>query len=152
MRFPKRPFTKRTFDLVEKKLELELIPCTVRTVHHQNTRLFYNNTCPHDQDDPADDDPFNVKASLTDPSLATPRGISDKITALVQPYRDLFRPLPNGTGRDIAAPMAKLFEDTDQLSIKEFMAKRGMSDIDISWCETLARSTGRYDRALSQSK
>lgn len=154
MRFPDTSFMKRTLDLVRNRglKDVKLLPYITEMVDSPNTWLFYNNARAHNQDPSVTGDPFNVKSYLTDERLATPQGVSEKVAEMLQPYRDLFRPLPAGQPRDIAACMASLLRDADRLSMRGYMLSRGMNMKDIRWCETVTKSTGCYERALTQSK
>ena len=72
------------------------------------------------------------------------------VATVLQPFRDLFRALP-GQQPDVASAMSQLFLSTDKFSMRSYMFSLGMDPRDISWCETLDKSTGWYDRALTES-
>jgi len=151
MRFPDTPFMKRTFDLARNRgLPVKLIPYIRET---SNSFLFFNNERIMNQDsDLTEDDPFDV-SGYVDPSLASPAAVSQKVADVIKPFRDLFVvPDSSGNTPDIATAMAQLFNETDMFSMRSYMFQGGMRAEDISWCETLDKSTGWYDRALTESK
>ena len=153
MRFPRTPFMKRTFDLAEKrKLPVELIPYINQMVPPSaNTFSFFNNARINNQDSNVTGDPFNVRTYVSDPNLRTPGGVSRQVATMIQPFRDLFRTSSSGVQPDIATSMEALFTATNKFSMRSYMFLRGMSAKSISWCETLDKSTGAYDRALTES-
>lgn len=154
MRFPDTPFMKRVFDLAQNRsLPLKLIPFIMQMVEpNANTFLFYNNARVNNRDTSITGDPFNVASYVNDTTLTTPAEVSQKVAAVIQPFRDLFRPDSSGKQPDIAAGMETLFELTNQYSMRTYMFEvLGMDAKDIHWCETLDKSTGWYDRALTES-
>ena len=155
MRFPDAPYMRRTFDLaMNRDLNVKLIPYITQMVNPPNTWLFYNNARVNNQDPFVTGDPFNVKNYVIDKGLTTPQGVQDKVAEVLQPFRDLFR--PPGAGQppqDIANSMEILFKETNQLSMRSYLLiMKNMDAKDIDWCETVDKNTGRYDRALTQSK
>ena len=153
MRFPDSPFMKRTFDLARNRnLPVNLIPYIMQMYKPSpNTFLFFNNARIHNQDDSVTGDPFSVSGYVDDPELTTPSEVSKKVAAVIQPFRDMFRDSP-GHKADIAAGMEQLFAATNTFSTRSYMLNPvGMNPKDISWCETLDKSTGWYDRALTES-
>ena len=153
MRFPDTPFMRRTFDLAKNRgLKLKLIPFIMQMVSPStNTWLLYNNARVNNQAPSLTDDPFNIAGYVNDTSLRTPEGVSQKVSAVLQPFRDLFRDSPQGKV-DIAAAMDTLFLQTNNYSTRTYMFQNGMSAQDINWCETLDKSTGWYDHAFTESK
>ena len=154
MRFPDTPFMKRTFDLAENRgLNVKLIPYIMQMVNPPNTWLLYNNARVNNQDSSVAGDPFNVRGYINDPSLSTPQAVHQKVAEVIQPFRDLFRPPPPGEKqRSIKESMDILFEQTNQFSMRSYMFAGGMNAKDIHWCETIDKSTGWYDRALTESE
>jgi len=153
MRFPETIFMKRLFDLAKNRnLRVKLIPYIMQMIPPSpNTFLFYNNNRVNNQDPNLTDDPFHVSAYLTDTNLKSPQGVSAAVTKVLKPFRDLFL-ARSGERPNIATAMSKLFEETDGFSMRGYMSEiSGMSGRDISWCETLDKSTGWYDRALTES-
>lgn len=152
MRFPNTPFMKRTFDLAQNRgLNVTLIPYIMQMVKPPNTFLFYNNTRVHNQEQSVTSDPFHVGSYVTDPDLRTPEGVHRRVSEVIQPFRNLFRHYPNKQ-TDIATAMDRLFKATNTFSMRSYMFANNMDPKDISWCETLDKSTGWYDRALTESK
>jgi hypothetical protein len=143
---------KRTFDLARNRgLKLKLINYILQMVMPMtNTFLLYNTARASNQAPSVTTDPFHVTDYITDPSLGTPEGVSHKVTEVLQPFRDLFRTSPEGTP-DIATSMDTLFELTNNFSTRSYMFQNGTAAQDISWCETLDKSTGWYDRAFTES-
>ena len=151
MRFPDTPFMKRTFDLARNRgLPVTLIPYVKET---PASFLFFNNVgIRNEESSLEEDDPFNVSGHV-DPSLASPAAAAQKVAEVIQPFRNLFMPDSSGNQPDIATAMAQLFEETNTFSMRSYMFQLGdMKGQDISWCETLDKSTGWYDRALTESK
>lgn len=150
MRFPNTPFMKRVFDLAKnRKLSVKLIPYIMES---PNTLLFYNNARVYNKDPSTTGDPFNISGYISDPNLRTPQDVSQMVALALQRFRDLFRPQPGEQPPDIAKAMIELFKETDEFSMRSYMSRiLGMSDREISWCETLDKSTGWYDRALTES-
>ena len=155
MRFPDTPFMKRVFDLAtNRNLQVTLIPYIMQMVEPSpNTFLFYNNARVNNQDSSVTGDPFNVSSYVDDPGLTTPQGVSRKVAEVLQPFRDLFRaPAPGEHPPDISNAMTELFSLTNRFSTRSYMFEPvGMDARQISWCETLDKSTGWYDRALTES-
>ena len=152
MRFPDIPLMKRIFHLLTNPIQLnvKLIPYVMQMVDPPNTWLLYNNCRVKNQAPSAADDPFNVSNYVTDPTLRTPEGVSKRVSEILQPFRDLFRHLPGGKA-DIAAAMHRLFEETNNFSMRSYMFKNNMESKAINWCEIHDKSTGWYDRALTES-
>jgi len=152
MRFPDTPFMKRVFDLAENRnLPVKLIPYIMQMVEPTpNTFLFYNNSRVNNQDSSITGDPFNVSSYVTDQDLTTPQGVAQKVASEIQGFRDMFRSNPGRPPPNIATEMAVLFEMTNQYSMRSHMLSLSMDPRDINWCETLNKSTGSYDRALTQ--
>jgi len=124
MRFPNTSFMKRLYDLAtNRSLSVKLIPYVMQMIEPANTFLFYNNARTNNQD-------------------------SERVASVLQTFRDLFTVQP----LDIATAMDRLFERTNRYSMRSYMLEtQEMSARDISWCETLDKSTGWYDRALTES-
>lgn len=156
MRFPDTAFMKRTFDLARNRglKDVKLIPYIMEMVDPPNTWLFYNNARVNNHDSSVAGDPFGVKGYVADKTLTTPQAVSKKVTEVLQPFRDLFRPpSPGQSPPDIAASMKTLFEETDKFSMRTYMlVMKGMDPKDVNWCETLDKPTGWYDRSLTQGK
>jgi hypothetical protein len=144
MRFPDTPFMKRTFDLAKNRnLPVSFIPYFMQS---PNEILFYNN---HSAIDPPPTcDPFDVLPYLNDPTLTAPAEVSNKVAGVLEPFRALFAPT---SGNDIATGMNLLFAATNRFSMRGYMFDKGFTAKDINWCETLDKSTGWYDRALTES-
>ena len=154
MRFPDTPFMKRVFDLVRNRnLPVKLIPYVMQMVEPSpNTFLFYNNARVNNQDHSVVGDPFDVLSYVRDESLTTPQGVARKISAVLQPFRDLFRNRAGEQPPDIATAIDQLYSLTNRLSMRTYMSTvLQMDDRVINWCETLDKSTGWYDRALAES-
>ena len=142
---------KRTFKLAEK-LPVTFIPYIMQMVHPSpNTYLFFNGARVHNQDSSITGDPFNVSAYLNDPNLTTPEEVSHQVATVIQPFRDFFRVSASGVTPEIAAGMEELFAATNKFSMRSYMFQLGMDAKAINWCETLDKSTGWYDRALTES-
>ena len=152
MRFPDSPFMKRTFDLARNRgLNVKLIPYIMQMVEPTpNTLLYYNFSRVHNQAPSVVPDPFNVSSYVADPDLRTPEGVSKRVSEVIQPFRDYFRHV-EGQTTDIAASMNLLFQETNQFSMRSYMFQNQMTGKAINWCETLDKSTGWYDRALTES-
>lgn len=153
MRFPDTPFMKRVFDLAENRnLRVTLIPYIMQMIKPTpNTFLFYNNRGVNNQDSSITGDPFGVSGYIKDQNLTTPAEVSQRVATAIQPFRDYFR-AENGSQPDIATGMQNLFDATNPFSMRSYMFQiLGMSFQDINWCETLDKSTGWYDRALTES-
>ncbi|KAF9648690.1 hypothetical protein BDM02DRAFT_2079180 [Thelephora ganbajun] len=152
MRFPDTPFMKRTFDLARNRgLPVNLIPYITQMVEPSpNTFLFYNNARVNNGAPSIIDNPFNVD-HINDPSLRTPEGVFQRVAEVLRPFRGLFRVEPGDPPLDVAKAMKDLYKWTDRLSMRSCMSTVfGMSAKDISWCETLDKSTGSYDQALTE--
>ena len=149
MRFPDTPFMKRTFDLARNRgLDVELIPYVIKA---PNTFLFFNNARIYSQDTDVAGDPFNV-SGYVDPNLTSPAEVAAKVADVILPFRNLFTPDSSGNQPDIATAMTKLFDVSNTFSMRSYMFQATtLSAKDISWCETLDKSTGWYDRALTES-
>ena len=153
MRFPDTPFMKRTFDLAgNRQLPVKLIPYIMQMVKPTpNTFLFFNNARINNQDSSITGDPFNVSGYVNDETLTTPSEVSQKVATVIQPFRDFFR-AKDGSQPNISTGMQELFDATNTFSMRSYMFQvLGMNPKDISWCETLDKSTGWYDRALTES-
>ena len=155
MRFPDTPFMARTFDLARNRnLPVNLtVPYIMQMIEPTpNTFLFFNNARIHNQDTSVTGDPFNVESYIQDPTLTTPSEVSHKVATVIQPFRDYFRPDSSGNRPSIASGMQKLFDATNTFSMRSYMFNPlGITSQDINWCETLDKSTGWYDRALTES-
>lgn len=150
MRFPDSPFMKRTFDLARNRgLKVKLIPYIMQMTNPPNTWLLFNNSRINNQSS-VTGDPFNVSSYVADPNLRTPEGVANQVSEVIQPFRNYFRHT-EGQSTDIAAGMETLFKETDQFSMRSYMFQKGMESKAINWCETLDKSTGWYDRALTES-
>ena len=154
MRFPRTPFMRRTFDLIESEERglkgLKLIPYVFKA---QYTQDFFNNVHLADGNLTKSDDPFGVKAHVTDSRLATPEGVEEVVAEILQPFRNLFMTSKSGKKLDIEDSMKLLFKRTNHFSMRTYMLLvHQMSPNDVHWCETLDGSTGLYDRALTESK
>lgn len=151
MRFPDTPFMKRTFDLARSRgLNVKLIPYIMQMVDPPSTLLYYNNCRVYNQAPSLVPDPFNVKTYIADPNLRTPEGVSAKVSEVLQPFRDYFRPVDGKTPK-FETVIERLFEETNEFSMRSYMFHKGMTSEAIHWCETLDGSTGSYDRALTES-
>ena len=148
MRFPRIPFMKRTFDLAEKRgLPVKFIPYVMTM---PNTFMCYNNISIRNQDIPKTGDPFKVLQYVKDSELTTPDGVTDRVTAMIKPFRDLFTTDP---GVNTEEKMKALFTETDRYSMRGFMIDPKGLDMRpeaVNWCETLDNSTAGYDRALTE--
>ena len=156
MRYPDTPFMKRTFDLITNwGLGVGLIPYIMET---PNSFLFYNNTRVRRQEQGVLNLGPDVGDYLIDETLATNPGVVQKVREVLQPFRQLFvAPLAeageNPPPPDIAVSMEQLFGQTNNHSMKSHMLLvEGMNPKDVHWCETLDKSTGWYDLALTESK
>jgi len=151
MRFPDTPFMKRVFDLAtnpKRNLSLKLIPYIMQMVEPAaNTILYYNAERINNQAQVTSNDPFHVSNYLQDQDLATPQGVAQRVAHVLQPFRDLF------TVQSIESAMPELFAATNKFSMRGYMFSPlwNMNPRDINWCETLDKSTGWYDRALTES-
>ena len=180
MRFPDTPFMARVFDLVENRnLSVKFIPYVMESpntfwffnnrriknrsrfihVKNQNQPILVDNQDQSTRVDNQDQssridnqdqiivrDPFHVLGYVDDSSLTTPQGVARRVSAVLEPFRKLFRT------NDIATAIEKLYEQTDDYSMRGYMSHvLKMDDKDISWCETLDKSTGWYDRSLAES-
>lgn len=146
MRFPDSPFMKRTFDLVNRQPPIltsppEMIPYIFEA---PNTYLYFNgvqtanvSTLPPN---PFDISPSYVPASVL--AAGQPAAIID--AALDEP-RQLF------VTNKIQDAMTQLYETYDQYSMRSWLESRGLSSSAINYCETLDKSTGWYDRALTET-
>ena len=150
MRFADTPFMRRVFDLA-KRLPVKLIPYIMEMVDPPNTFLCYNNVSIHNNDTSVTGDPFNVSSYIKNPDLMTPQGVARRVSAVLQPFRNLFR-IPNMTSSEIKTAVDQLCEKTAKFSMRSYMYKEfHMDDREVSWCETLDRSTGWYDLSLTES-
>ena len=140
MRFPNTPFMKRTYDLAKNRgLQVSLdVPYIMSS---PNTIMYFNgNTANED----SSGDPFHV-SDYVDQGLTSPSEVQARVAGVIQPFRNLF------IQTDIATAMSKLFSETNKYSMRSYMFLGGMNSQDINWCETLDKSTGWYDRALTES-
>ena len=146
MRFADTPFMKRVKCLADD-LGVERIPYIMEMKPPSaNTFLFYNNARAYNQAPSVSKDPFKVSGYVDDPDLRTPEGVSKKVADVLKRFRDPF------TTHSIADAMKDLFEKTDRYSMRSYMFERcNMNDKNVSWCETLDKSTGWYDRSLTES-
>lgn len=154
MRFPDTPFMKRVFDLATNRtLPVKLIPYIIQMIEPTpNTFLFYNNARINNQDSSITGDPFNVFGYVQESNLTTPQQVAQQVSAVLQPFRDLFRTQADGQTPDLATAVAQVFNLTDRFSTRTYMSEvLQMNDRDINWCETLDKSTGWYDRAFTES-
>jgi len=149
MRFPDTPFMKRTFDLaLNRNLPVKLIPYNMQV---DNTFLFYNNRGIHSQETDAAGDPFGV-AGYVNSNLTSPGAVHQQVATVIAPFRKLFEPDSSGNPPNISEAMDTLFEKTNTYSMRSYMFQTTpLSPKDIHWCETLDKSTGWYDRALTES-
>ena len=149
MRFPDTAFMARTFDLARNRglSSVTLIPYIMQA---NNTFLCYNGKSVYSQEANSSPDPFNV-SSYVSPGLTSPDEVDAQVTKILGPFRSLFMPDSSGNQPDIATAMTKLFSETNKFSMRSYMLLQGMQPQDISWCETLDKSTGWYDRALTES-
>ena len=116
-----------------------------------NTWLLYNNARVSNHAPSLTDDPFHISAYIDESDLRSPEGVSAKVEAVLQPFRDLFRSSPQGPA-NITAAINTIFQEADKYSMRDYMYQNGMSTGDINWCETLDKSTGWYDRSFTESK
>ena len=152
MRFADVPFMRRVFDLSDDRgLGVQRIQYIMdMPPGSRHTFLFYNNARTNNGV-AAPGNPFNVANYLEGPQLATPENVHQRIREVLQPSRNLFRAGPGGAP-DIALAINNLYALTNGRSMRAYMSEEfDMSDKQISWCETLDKSTGWYDRALAES-
>jgi hypothetical protein len=153
MRFADTPFMKRVFNLARcRGLEVKLIPYIMQMVEPTpNTFLYYHGHHAQNQAPSVTKDPFHVSSYLKDTKLATPQAVSQKVADVLQRFRNLFRVKP-GEPLDIACAMSKLYREAGNFSMRSYMFEHEKMDPkDVNWCETLDKSTGWYDRALTES-
>ena len=152
MRFPDTPWMRRTFDLARNRgLDVKLIPYTFQMVDPPNTFLYYNFSRVNNQAPSIAPDPFNVSSYVADPDLRTPEGVSKRVSEVIQPFRDYFSHINPWGIIGIRAGIKRLFEETNQFSMRSYMFQNGMTAKAINWCETLDGSTASYDRSLTES-
>ena len=152
MRFPDVPFMKRVFDLARNRnLPVKLIPYIMdMPPESRHTFLCYNGHSKRNDASSLTGDPFEVSSYVQE--LRTPEDAERKVSEVLRPFRDPFRPQADGKAPNIADAMKKLFEKAAGYSMRTYMSKvHKMKNSEISWCETLDKSTGWYDRALAES-
>ena len=144
MRFPKTAFMARTFDLaLNRNLPVKFLDYVMQA---DNTFLCYNGKSVYRQDANLTPDPFSVSGYVSS-GLTSPDEVAGQVANILEPFRNLFMP---GNQPSIGAAMTQLFQETNLFSMRSYMLQ-SMKPQDISWCETLDKSTGWYDRALTES-
>lgn len=128
MRYPDTPFMKRTFDLMKNRgLNIRLIDYIFTA---PNTFHYY---------------PFSPKGYVDDKYLVEGAEtiVKDMLTPLKAPFKE--RPIDEAI---------KILMEVDVHSTRSYMAlalKPPYPSSAIHWCETMDKSTGWYDRALTET-
>ena len=153
MRYPDTPFMKRTFDLFRNRElpGINLIPYTLEMVNPPGTWLYFNGIRVNNRATNDVVDPFQVGNYVNEENLKTQGAVLDKLQQVIQPFRDFFRPAPDGTKPGIAQAVATLFQETNRFSLKSYMLTvAGMDPKDVNWCQTLTDAEGTFDLSLTQ--
>lgn len=128
MRFPNTPFMKRTFDLMENRnLNIKLIDYIFTAPH---TFHYY---------------PYSPEGYVDDKYLA--EGADTIVKDMLAPLKAPFKELPIDQAIEVLMQV-------DQHSTRSYMAlalKPPYPSSAIHWCETMDKSTGWYDRALTET-
>lgn len=156
MRFPDTPFMRRTFDLVQNPKRgltgVNLIPYTKVA---GKTLMYFNNTlvCPDLTTPPTVVDPFGLNdgtvPSYIDPTYLQP----GQPQAFLE--NEIYGPLKQpflATPLDFQEAFETLYANYDQYSLRSYLIEKfNLSTADIHYMETFDKSTGWYDRALTES-
>ena len=133
MRFPDVPFMKRVFDLARNRnLPVKLIPYIMdMPPESRHTFLCYNGHSKRNDASSLTGDPFEVSSYVQE--LRTPEDAERKVSEVLRPFRDPFRPQADGKAPNIADAMKKLFEKAAGYSMRTYMSKvHKMKNSDIS--------------------
>lgn len=85
-----------------------------------------------------------------DPSgLEKPEGAHKRVAEVPQRFRNYFSHYPDKKS-SIAEGMDHFSKETNRFSMRRYMFATNVDCGDINWCETLDRSTGWYDWALTE--
>ncbi|KZS88540.1 FAD/NAD(P)-binding domain-containing protein [Sistotremastrum niveocremeum HHB9708] len=142
MRFPDTPFMKRTFDLLRNRnLGVDLIDYYFKS---DNTFRCYNGISY--STDPAGKDPFRVKDYIS-ANFRELEGVNKFLDWVLDEPRQLF------VKNDITTATELLFKNYDSYSTRSWVAHKEpkLTTSDILWLETIDKSTGWYDRALTET-
>ena len=153
MRFPDTILWGRFFHLTRDKYNLKLIPYIVEMVDPPNTWLYFNGKRVNNHAKGGGEDPFGLSGYVTKGDLRTQAGVENKLRSAVQPFRNMFRPRKDGTVPDIQVALKEVFKATNRDSTRTWMLRaEEMDPRDVSWCQTLANSTGTFDQAFTMCK
>jgi hypothetical protein len=157
MRFPKTPFMKRTFDLVdlinkEKPGRLKWIPYIFQS---KETFMYFNGVQLKSDPVQEPDDPFQINRNkpYIPPNytyLLKPTNLRKELATIMQELKKDF--VGAETEAEIDAAMAKLIRDHDKDSMRSYLTefKKYPSEV-IDLLETFDKSTGWYDRGLVET-
>jgi hypothetical protein len=148
MRFPDTPFMKRTFDLINPARQPPILnppPKMIPYIFEQPNSFLYFNGSRTANVSPLPPNPFNISPMYVPETLLRAGQPADSINAVMAAPRQLF------VDNDLATAMQKLYVQYDQYSMRSWMEKNGFSSSGINYCETLDKSTGWYDRALTEN-
>jgi len=162
MRFPRTPFMKRTFDLVdfinkENPGRLKWIPYIFKS---KETFMYYNGVRIKSSDKHLLEsaDPFRInlhKPAYIPPDyerLLTPDTLEAELWSIMHDLKKNF--IGAETQSQIDTAMAKLIHDHDKDSMRSFLTndpRYKMPSEVIQLLETFDKSTGWYDRGLVES-
>lgn len=88
-----------------------------------NTFSFFNNSRLNNGGSSITDDRYKVFGYANDPSLATSRGVYQKVLEVLQPFRDLFRAKLGRQFPDAERGMHRFFELTNLFSMKSYVSQ-----------------------------
>ncbi|EIN12605.1 amine oxidase [Punctularia strigosozonata HHB-11173 SS5] len=157
MRFPKTPFMKRTFDLVDRINEAS--PDRLKWIKYifkaDNTFSYFNGVrlVPSSNDWVANPDPYRINDYTPHyipnqyASLLRPMELQQALNGIMQRLKADFVTM------DIDTAMRKLIQNYDQYSMRSYLSlgpDRYPSEV-IDLFEAFDKSTGWYDRALVET-
>jgi hypothetical protein len=89
--------------------------------------------------------PFHISSQYVPSNLLAPGEPASSINEVLAAPRQLF------VDNKIEPAMEKLYAQYDQYSMRSWMEYNNFSSSGINYCETLDKSTGWYDRALTET-
>jgi hypothetical protein len=153
MRFPDSPFMKRTFDLVNPSRQPPILTPPPTMIPYSfwapNTYLYFNgvqtSNVPSQTQLPAN--PFDISTLYVPKEVLEQGQPKTTIDTALSAPRSLFVT----QNVNIQEAMAQLYKGYDQYSMRTWLENQGLSSSAINYCETLDKSTGWYDRALTET-
>lgn len=151
MRFPNTPFMWRTYDLAET-LKLKWIDYIMET---NNTFYYFNGHRVQASELAPSVDPFKVNSG------AIPNYVDSQFVASNEPSTFIKEVVVGPIIAPFAAPnvdieqaMTDMYQKYDKYSMRSYLfqlPKTVISSADVHYMETLDKSTGWYDRALTET-